>query len=48
VFDTVLRGTFAYALPIVLLVAFALLRNRGTSEAVTAPVGAAGDPAAVS
>ena len=48
VFDTVLRGTFAYALPIVLLVAFALLRNRGTSEAVTAPVGAAVDPAAAS
>jgi alpha-1,6-mannosyltransferase len=47
VFDTVLRGTFAYALPIVLLVAFAAVRNRGTGDA-PAPgpvtVGAAGGP----
>jgi hypothetical protein len=43
VFDTVLRGTFAYALPIVLLVAFAVVRNRGTTDTS----GAAPGPATV-
>jgi hypothetical protein len=46
VFDTVLRGTFAYALPIVLLIAFALLRNRQTIDGPTTAPGAAADPAA--
>lgn len=49
VFDTILRGTFAYALPIVLLLAFAAVRNRGTGDSAgPAPgpvtVGAAGGP----
>jgi hypothetical protein len=37
VFDTLLRGTLAYALPIVLLAAFVLIRNRGPADDVTAP-----------
>jgi Glycosyltransferase family 87 len=48
VFDTFLRGTFAYALPIVLLVAFALLPNRGPTDGATPAPGATADPAAIS
>lgn len=37
VFDTFLRGTFAYALPILLLGAFVLVRNREPAEDPAAP-----------
>jgi glycosyl transferase family 87 len=47
VFDTVLRGTFAYALPIVLLIAFALLPNRGPADRAIAAPEAPADPAGV-
>jgi hypothetical protein len=47
VFDTVLRGTFAYALPIVLLLAFALLPYRDPAGDPTAGAGAPADPAAI-
>ena len=43
VVDTFLRGTLAYALPIVVLAAFALLRNRGAAD----DPGAAPDPVTV-
>ena len=45
VFDTFLRGTFAYALPIVLLIAFALLPNRGPTDAPTTAPAPTADPA---
>lgn len=47
VFDTVLRGTFAYALPIVLLLAFALLPYRDPAADPTDGAGTPADPAAI-